>query len=83
MLIDPALERPHVGYAIGRQVGNAVERNRIRRRLRVLMGRHGAHLPAGNYLIGVSPRSTQPTWGELDASVERLVSVIRAKVVTV
>lgn len=83
MLIDPELGQPQVGYAIGRRVGNAVQRNRLRRRLRVLLERHGGGLPAGRYLIGVSPRATQPTWDELGTAVERLVAAIRAKVVTV
>lgn len=79
VVIDPALGQPHVGYALGRQVGNAVERNRIRRRLRVLMTRHGAELPSGHYLVGVSPRASQPTWRELEVGVERLVAAIRGK----
>ena len=37
MLTDASLSQAHVGYAIGRSVGGAVLRNRIRSQLRVLV----------------------------------------------
>jgi len=37
MLTDSSLQNAHVGYAIGRNVGGAVLRNRIRRQLRSLL----------------------------------------------
>ena len=47
-----------VAYAFGRPVGNAVVRNRIRRRLRAVMNdlaRRPVGLPSGDYLIRVMP----------------------------
>lgn len=79
MVIDPSLDQPHVGYAIGRRVGGAVERNRIRRRLRALLAQYGSDLPPGRYLIGVSPRQPLPSWQELASAVERLMVATRAK----
>lgn len=79
MVIDSTVSEPHVGYAIGRQVGGAVERNLIRRRLRVLMNRYGADLPPGHYLIGVSARRPLPSWSELSSAVERLLVAVRPK----
>ena len=41
--------------AIGRSFGNAVARNRIRRRLRVLLAGHADRLQPGLYLVGAQP----------------------------
>ena len=45
---------PAVAYAIGKRVGNAVVRNRLRRRLREAVRRTG-ELPAGTYLVRAGP----------------------------
>lgn len=79
MLLDPSLSRPHVGYAIGRSVGNAVTRNRARRRLRAALAARAASLRPGWYVVGAAPAiascpSTQVA-AELDALVAKLASV--------
>jgi ribonuclease P protein component len=51
---DPT-EPPRVAYTIGRKVGSAVVRNRVRRRLRMLMREAAPTLRPGAYLIGVGP----------------------------
>jgi ribonuclease P protein component len=44
---------PRVAYAIGRRTGNAVERNRIRRRLRHVVRNHSKRLLHDHqYLVG-------------------------------
>ncbi len=52
---------PLVGYAIGRRHGNAVARNRLRRRLRAAVRCVGPRLDAGAYLVRATPGA-----GELD-----------------
>lgn len=47
---------PHVGYAIGRGVGSAVVRNRLRRRLRAILAE--LELSPGLYLFGVHDAHT-------------------------
>ena len=69
----------HVGYAIGRPYGGAVARNRLRRRLRVLMASHGEVLLPGSYLIGATPGASQQDFAQLGASLNRLIEAILAK----
>jgi ribonuclease P protein component len=69
-------EPPRVAYAIGRKVGNAVERNRIRRQLRAIFRQLAPQLRSGKYLIGVAPQSTQLRFGELRLTVMRALDAI-------
>jgi ribonuclease P protein component len=80
LLLDNSLENAHIGYAIGRQVGGAVERNRIKRQLRVLFASRSSQLRPGWYLIGVTPKATGSTWDQLGALVDRLIGQIEAKI---
>ena len=80
MMIDPTLSSPHIGYAIGRQVGGAVERNRIKRQLRAIFGTRSGQLRPGWYLIGVTPKATGSTWDHLGNLVDRLIGQIEAKI---
>jgi ribonuclease P protein component len=66
-----ASQPPRVAYAIGRGVGPAVVRNRVRRRLRVAAAR--AQLAPGTYLIAAAPPAVA-------ASVETLTSDLRTAV---
>jgi ribonuclease P protein component len=57
---------PRVAYAIGRRTGNAVERNRIRRRLRPIVAAHAERLlPDCQYLIGAKPAALRESQLEL------------------
>lgn len=68
----PAAQRPaRVAFAINRRVGNAVVRNKVRRRLRAIVGEldreltPGGGLPAGTYLLTVRPEVTSLSYREL------------------
>jgi RNase P protein component len=54
-------ERPCVAFAIGRRVGSAVVRNRLRRRLRDEVARLASdgQLRPGAYLVGLSPAAVE------------------------
>ncbi|MYH72619.1 MAG: ribonuclease P protein component [Acidimicrobiia bacterium] len=72
-LPDPSLAAARVAYALPRQVGSAVIRNTIRRRLREIVGgldRGGAGgLPAGLYLIGAKRGAGQIPHADLRISL--------------
>jgi ribonuclease P protein component len=64
-----------LAFAIGRAVGTAVVRNRLRRRLRALFGELSPTLRPGTYLVGVGPAAATLDYGEL----RRIVSTALAE----
>ena len=54
---------------MGRRVGKAVVRNRVRRRLRAIVA--STPLAPGAYLVGVSPEAAALPFEELRAHVDR------------
>jgi ribonuclease P protein component len=60
---------PQVGYAVSRQHGNAVHRNRLRRRLRAAVRQAANQVPVGSYLIRPAPATAILTFDELVAAV--------------
>lgn len=74
---------PRVAYSVGRPVGPAVTRNRVKRRLRAVLadiaGPEGALPPGpGAYLVSVRPQAAGCTYADLDRAVrgalDRLVA---------
>ena len=58
---------PRVAFAIGKRVGGAVVRNRLRRQLRAVLA---AASPApGDYLVGVTPEAVGLSFSDLSALV--------------
>ena len=58
---------PRVGFAVGKTVGGAVLRNRVRRRLRAALRQlaQEQRLPAGTYLLGGSASLASLPWSDL------------------
>jgi ribonuclease P protein component len=68
---------PRVGFAIGRAVGTAVQRNRVRRRLRALLSERS--LPGGLLLVGARPPVIELTFDELRSTLDRLLDRLPAE----
>jgi ribonuclease P protein component len=72
---DPALP-PRVAYAVGKRVGPAVVRNRVRRRLRAATMAHRAELqPGAAYLFGAGAPASSASFAEIDAAMGELLAV--------
>jgi ribonuclease P protein component len=70
-VLDPTLQPPRVAFAIGRAVGPAVVRNRIRRRLRSAL--LATELTPGLYLIGAAPAAAARSYDELQFDLVKLI----------
>jgi ribonuclease P protein component len=75
-----------VAYAIGRQVGTAVVRNKLRRRLRAAvreLDRSTGGLPAGDYLVALRPEATSADYAglrrDLDAAIRAVAGTPGAR----
>ena len=73
---------PRLAFAVPRKVGNAVERNRLRRRLRAafqaLTGDPGAALPSGAYLLSARSDALTSSFEELTMDVRQLLLRLEA-----
>ena len=74
-VLDPDLVPPQVAFAIGRAVGSAVSRNRLRRRLRAVLA--DCDVPPGLYLIGARIPACEQTFVELEATVSALFAKVQ------
>lgn len=69
-LPDPSSNTAHVAFAINRAVGNAVTRNRLRRRLRAVLAE--LDLAGGLYLIGCQPKASELTFDQIRVALGKL-----------
>ena len=78
---DSGVAPPRVAFAIGRATGSAVQRNRLRRRLRAILG--ACDVPAGLLLIGADRAAIEHSFEELQRSVEQLLHAMQRRATAV
>jgi len=71
----PGLRR-EFAFAIGKSTGNAVRRNRLRRRLRAVVASHHDLFPPGAYLISAHPATSAMSTTELRTAVVGLAAAV-------
>ena len=80
-VLDPpgTVTPPRVAYALGRALGPAVVRNRVRRQLRAILQQcpFEAALPGGTYLFGAQPAAAGRSYIELQFDLEQLIHRVR------
>jgi ribonuclease P protein component len=63
---DDVDAEPMAGFVVGRAVGNAVIRNKVRRRLRHLVADHVSRLPRGSLLVvRANPKAATARYNDL------------------
>jgi ribonuclease P protein component len=60
-----------IAYALNRRVGNAVVRNRLRRRLRAIMLEVAPDLPTGAYVVQAGPAAPTLKFNELKVAMSQ------------
>jgi ribonuclease P protein component len=71
---------PRVAYAVGRRVGGAVARNRLRRRLRAAVRASADRLEPGTaYLFSAGPKAMTTTFQALERAVRELLGSEEAR----
>jgi ribonuclease P protein component len=66
---------PRIGFVVSRAVGNAVTRNRVKRRLRELVRVERERLPTGSLLVvRALPAAASASYGELRSDLARCLS---------
>jgi len=71
---------PRVAFALGRALGPAVVRNRVRRQLRAMLRQASsvAPLPPGTYLFGAQPSAASRAFVELQFDLAQILRRLQA-----
>jgi ribonuclease P protein component len=68
-------EPPRVAFSVGRTVGDAVTRNRVRRQLRAALREHAAVLEAGSgYLIRARPDVANESYAQISGTLRAILT---------
>jgi len=69
----PDWDRSEVAYAVNRKVGNAVQRNLLRRRMRSIMTEVLVEVPPGAFLVRSGPGGPALEFHELKVAMSRAI----------
>lgn len=73
-MLGSSVEPPRVAFSVGRSVGGAVTRNRVRRQLRAALRENAASLDAGaGYLVRATPNAARSSYGDLSATLSAIL----------
>jgi ribonuclease P protein component len=78
-LPGPAGTPPRVAYVVGRSVGPAVVRNRLRRRLRAVVASLAGELEPGAYLVAASPEAHALDHSEMTSTLSSALASLAAR----
>ena len=77
-IVGSGSEPPRVAYAVGRGVGGAVVRNRVRRRLRAAAREHVGELVGGHaYLVSAAGAAAHSSYDDLRTSLHDALRALR------
>ncbi len=71
------LNRKRFGFVVGKKIGKAVERNRVKRWMREAVQARLEQLPAGWDLVFIARAKTGVEFGDVDAAVEQILKNAR------
>ncbi|MCF7911351.1 MAG: ribonuclease P protein component [Candidatus Cloacimonetes bacterium] len=70
-------EECSVGIVVSRKVGNAVRRNKVKRRVRAYLREHSGQLPLGKLVIIAKSSSGTSNWADIAEDLGRNLTGIR------
>jgi len=77
-VVGTRLEPPRVAFSVPRSVGDAVTRNRVRRRLRVAVREHAPALePGAAYLVRAGSGSANASCAQLSSTFRAIIDELR------
>lgn len=75
-VLEPDSSHARVAYAVGRNAGNAVRRNRARRRLRAVMTELAPRLVGRAWLVGAGAEAVDGDFSALRSSAQSAVTAL-------
>jgi len=76
-LLHVRSQQRRVGFSVGKKVGGAVVRNRVKRRLREVFRPRMESLPSGLYVVVARPGAAEATLAQLNMSVNHLLAKLQ------